>query len=178
MTTPLHMLVTLPDQRPGAPDERPRVAHRLPIIGSERRRSAGFTLIEMMCTVTVAGLLSSVAYPAYTGVLAKSRRADALAATMAVQAAEERYRSGSTSYGSLGQIGAPATSPAGHYALSVVNPSASGYTVLATAKGGQAVDGACRFLKLTADGANLSYGSGDSAATGNDAATNQRCWNL
>ncbi len=153
-------------------------AQRLASIIRPLRRHRGFTLIEMMCTVTVAGLLSSIAYPAYQGTIAKTRRADALAASMAVQAAQERYRSGSTHYGSLAEIGVAATSPGGYYQLSVVDSGASGYTVLATATGSQAGDSACRYLKVTADGANISYGSGDSAAAVNDAAANRRCWNF
>ena len=42
-----------------------------------RQRHAGFTLIEMMCAVAVAGVLSSVAYPGFTKVLHKARRSDA-----------------------------------------------------------------------------------------------------
>jgi len=168
----------MPDQRPGKPDERAPAARVLPIIGAQRRAVRGFTLIEMMCTVTVAGLLGSVAYPAYTGTVTKTRRADALAATMALQAAQERYRSGSTRYGSLSDIGMPTTSPAGHYMLSVAEASASGYTLLATATGSQAGDGGCRFMKVTAEGADLRYTSGSSEAAANDAAANRRCWNL
>ena len=166
------------DQRPGAADERAPAGVALPIILVQRRAARGFTLIEMMCTVTVAGLLGSVAYPAYTGTVAKTRRADALAATMALQAAQERYRSGSTSYGRLSDLGVAAASPAGHYTLSVPAASATGYTLLAAATGSQASDGACRYMKVTAEGANLSYSSGSTDAAANDAAANRRCWNL
>ena len=147
-------------------------------IGIVNKRCAGFTLIEMLCTVSVVGVLSSLAYPAYQGTVAKTRRADALAATQAAQAAQERYRAGSPAYGSISEIGASAVSPGGHYRLSVVDPTATGYTLLAVATGSQAGDAACRVLKLTADGANLAYSSGDNDSTGNDASANRRCWNL
>jgi len=171
-------LPTATDRRPGVSDERAPAAARLPIIKSQRRAARGFTLIEMMCTITVAGLLGSVAYPAYTGTVTKTRRADALAATMALQAAQERYRSGSTRYGSLADIGMAPASPGGHYVLSVPEAHASGYTLLAVATGSQAGDGGCRYMKVTADGADLRYSSGTSEAAANDAAANRRCWNL
>lgn len=175
------------DRRVSMADERTAGAAPGPrIIGCRGDRPAarssrhgrGFTLIEMLCTVTVAGLLSSVAYPTYLGTVTKTRRADALAATMAIQAAQERYRSGSVAYGSLSEIGASARSPAGHYQLSVVTPSATGYTLVAAASGSQASDSGCRYLKMTADGANLSYSSGANESAANDATANRRCWNL
>lgn len=140
-----------------------------------RHRARGFTLIETLCVVAVAGVLSSVAYPGYLGSIAKARRADALAALMQVQIAQERFRSGNLSYGSLAAIGVASTSPAGLYTLAVDAATASGYAVLATAVG--SVDARCRFLKLTVDGANQTQASGPSEAVDNNAMENRQCWN-
>src|SRR5437762_9961775 len=118
-------------------------------------RQRGFTLIEMLCAVSVAGFLSSVAYPAFQLVLHKARRADALVAMMQVQVAQERHRASNAGYGSLAEIGAPAQSPSHHYALAIQAPSDTGYEVLATASGTQASDTACHLLKLKVDGANV-----------------------
>ncbi|MBX9715055.1 MAG: prepilin-type N-terminal cleavage/methylation domain-containing protein, partial [Burkholderiaceae bacterium] len=55
-------------------------------------RAAGFTLIELMICVAVVGVLSSIAYPAFSSTLATTRRSDALVALMKVQLRQERFR--------------------------------------------------------------------------------------
>lgn len=143
-----------------------------------RRRSAGFTLLEVMIATSVSGVLASIAYPSVSGVLLKARRSEALVAMMQIQQAEERWRSNSSRYGSLAEIGHAATAPGGHYNLAVTDPAADGYAVVAQATGAQAGDRACRYMKLTVDGAFLTYSSGETAATGNTAAANRQCWSL
>ena len=88
------------------------------------RRPGGFTLIETMVTVAVAGVLSSVAYPSLEGQVMRARRSDALVALMQAQLAEERFRANNASYGSLADAGVRPTSPAGHYRVQVVSSDA------------------------------------------------------
>ena len=140
--------------------------------------AAGFTLIELMITLSVAGVLSGVAYPSFVDQVQRVRRSDAVVAMMQVQWAQERWRSNSTSYGSLAQIGVSATTSAGYYTLQVTSNTASGYDVLATATGAQARDATCALLKLSMQGANPVYTSGPDAGTSNSSDTNRKCWSL
>ena len=142
------------------------------------RAQRGFTLIELLFSVTIAGLLSSVAFPAYQGTVQKVRRSDALVALMDLQMAQERFRSNNVAYGSLAELRSRATSPSGHYQLDVQTPTDAGFVVLATAAGSQRSDTACGVLRLTVDGANVSYASGSDGNVGNDSAANKRCWSL
>lgn len=53
----------------------------------------GFTLIELMITVAIVGILASIAYPSYREYVAKSRRAEARAVLLAAQQWMERFYS-------------------------------------------------------------------------------------
>lgn len=59
--------------------------------GMQRRRSAGFTLIELMITVIVLGILVAIAVPAYTNYVLKGNRAVAKAKLLDVAARQETY---------------------------------------------------------------------------------------
>lgn len=141
-----------------------------------RSFARGFTLIELMLVVAVAGVLSSVAYPSFMGQLQKIRRADAMVSILQVQAAQERWRANNLSYGTLAEIGVATVSAAGHYALQVGAASANGYEVVAVATGTQAYDAACRNLKVRVEGGNLVQASGVDAATNNASPQNRQCW--
>jgi type IV pilus assembly protein PilE len=145
---------------------------------SHRAAHRGFTLIELMATVSIAGVLSSIALPSFEGVLHKARRSDALVAAAQVQLAQESFRSLASSYGTLADIRLSGRSPAGHYTLEVAAPSATGYELVATAVGAQARDTACRVLKLTSRGLDVERASGPDARADNDDAANRRCWSL
>jgi type IV pilus assembly protein PilE len=140
------------------------------------RRSAGFTLIETLVTVAIAGVLSSVAYPSLEGQVMRARRSDALVALMQAQLAQERFRANNASYGSLAEAGVRATSPASHYRIEVVSSDPAGFALLASAVAGQARDARCRHLRLALADSALTYASGSDTTTANGADANRACW--
>ncbi|MEO8080338.1 MAG: type IV pilin protein [Caldimonas sp.] len=140
------------------------------------RRPRGFTLIETMIAVAVAGILSSIAYPSVEGHVQRARRTDALVSLMQAQLAEERYRANNAAYGTLAEIGVRSRSTSGHYLLEV-NTVDGGYEIVASASGTQARDTHCRHLRLSTTAAGTEYASGADRSFANPAAINRRCWN-
>ena len=56
-------------------------------------KQAGFTLMELMITVAVVGILAAVAYPSFTEQIARSRRTEAQTVLIAGQQWMERFYS-------------------------------------------------------------------------------------
>lgn len=138
------------------------------------RARAGFTLIELMVTVALLGILLSLALPAYQQQQRQARRSDAQAALLQLQLDQSRWRNAQGRFAtSLAELGWPDDrSPQGHYQLVLLDVGAEAYTVEARGLGGQAQDSACQPMRLAwRDLATPVYSSG--ASTDSDAA---RCW--
>ncbi len=58
----------------------------------------GFTLIELMVTVAILGILVSIAYPSYRDAVLKGRRAEARTAIAELMQQQERYMTQNNTY--------------------------------------------------------------------------------
>ncbi len=121
------------------------------------KTSRGYTLIELMVTVGIAGMLAMVAIPTYTDSTRTARRADAYDSLLYLQGLQEKYRANNSTYGTLAQTSFPGTtSNDGLYDITITGPTATGFVATATAADGgpQTEDAGCTTLTVTVSAAN------------------------
>lgn len=146
-----------------------------------RTSRRGFTLTELLVTVSIVAILASIAYPSFQGHILKVRRTDArqslLQAVQQLERCYSRYRAFNSTDCPLISAGPTlsATSIDGHYVISSQEPGGAeqlgveSVTLYAIAKDGQARDRLCTWLSLTN---GLVQGAEDSAGTD----TALQCW--
>ncbi|PMG31454.1 prepilin-type N-terminal cleavage/methylation domain-containing protein [Shewanella sp. 10N.286.52.C2] len=121
-------------------------------------RNNGFTLIELMITITVVGILAAIAYPSYTQFAAKGARADALSGLMNLANRQEQFyldhKTFTKNMKQLGMDDDPYIVDNGFYEVDAFSiGDGSKYTLKATAIGTQATrDTACPVIQITSDG--------------------------
>ena len=124
-------------------------------------RMRGFTLIEVLITVVIVGILAAIALPSYKNQIQKTRRSDAKSALIAAAGQMERYMTERGTYASatLGSGGVyPSTTQNGYYMLTLANLTASTYTLRAAPAGPQVGD-PCGTMTYTDQGVKGVSGS-------------------
>jgi type IV pilus assembly protein PilE len=132
-----------------------------------RRRTQGFTLIEVMITVAIVAILAAIAYPAYQDQIRKSRRNAAQAALLEVAQKEMQLFVDTRNYRSETSATAMAGPPlrvniaenlSSAYTFSVVADNVAApptFVVTAAPQGAQAAD-KCGTMTISQIGAKTS----------------------
>lgn len=134
------------------------------------RRSAGFTLMEVMIVAAIVAILAAIAIPAYQNSITKTWRNKAASCITEMAQGMERRFTGNMSY--AGPAATPGQLPpntcttedgmAQYYAFSfTADPTAAAFTLQAVPQGTQAArDGQCGTLTIDQSGNRTASGTG------------------
>lgn len=128
----------------------------------------GVTLIDLAVVLVIIGIVASMALPSYQAQIARSRRADAVAALTRLHAAQEQFRAHHGSYAlRLGALGSASgtTSDQGHYTMTLAAAHAGGFIARARAVEGSQRDSGCGEISLSVSDGVAAHGP------------SARCWN-
>lgn len=115
----------------------------------------GFTLIELMITVIIIGILAAIALPSYQEQVKKTRRTNAQADLLELASYMERYYGENFTYvgAALPFNESPKEGNTKYYDLAQDANNATSFTLSATPKGGQATD-RCGIMRVDETGAH------------------------
>lgn len=149
---------------------------------SKRSATAGFSLVELLTTLLIVGILAAIAVPTYNAQTRKSRRTEARTALLDLAGREERLFSTTNTYSNkpvdLGYGVADATFPmnvgSGYYSVAVevdnaATPATFKLTALPVAGKGQDKDTQCVTFSVTQTGKQRADNSSGSETT-------DTCW--
>jgi type IV pilus assembly protein PilE len=125
------------------------------------KHNRGFTLVELMITTAIIGILAAIAYPSYTQYVLRANRADAVAILTESAQYMERYFTTNNTYVGATVASVSAVSPKGatgtniKYNISFVTNSltANTFTLQVVPANGQTADTTCGTMTLSQTGA-------------------------
>lgn len=142
-----------------------------------KKRYAGFTLIELMIAVAIAGILAAVALPAYNDYVRRGKLAEAHSQLADLRVKMEQWFQDNRSYLNGAACGAamPGTAQGvKFFTFTCPGPTATTYTITATGIATQGLDGIS--FSITESNVKSTTVTGGSAMASAGYASNANCW--
>jgi type IV pilus assembly protein PilE len=105
----------------------------------------GWNLIELMVVLAIIGILATLIFPSLQDHIVKARRGDAQNELFKLKIKQEDYRLSHVSFATSSELPLPVSE---YYEFSIVNVSATTFTLVALATEKQAADSRCQALAL------------------------------
>lgn len=120
----------------------------------------GFTLVELMISVAIVGILAAVAYPSYTSFITTSNRSEGQRELLRLANLQEETfidrRSYTTDMTALGMTADPHLTEFGNYSIdATIDNGGTTFLLTATAKRTQTSDTGCTALTVNEAGQKL-----------------------
>ena len=116
------------------------------------RSQLAFTLIELLITVAIIGILASIAYPSYTDFVLRSNRTEGQRELMRLANLQEQVFVDTKTYAAdmkgLGENKETIDTESGHYTISISEQSTTTFILKAAAIGSQIHDINCLTLTI------------------------------
>lgn len=134
----------------------------------------GFTLIEIMITVVIVGILASIAYPSYIDYVQSASETQVRGELMDLAAAQERWRAQNFKYtGTLSDLGTPLANNDKYSTTLTTANSDQSFVAIAVPKSGTIVEGGATF-KIDQEGATCFKVNASDCTLGTDPVWSER----